>query len=180
MPLQDLHHLLNAIDPVYQNPEHQQLQRISELWIELVGAAIAEQTCPIALQRNTLQVAVSNSVWTQTLLFERPQILRKIHDRLNLILTDLRFSTAQWHQKPDEVEGFADPWETHPSRLPEKNCAIENQLTLINDPTTAFQKWSNWVQKRSQNLPLCPSCGCPTPAGELERWSVCSLCIAKH
>ncbi|WP_254567846.1 DUF721 domain-containing protein [Oscillatoria sp. HE19RPO] len=43
-----------------------------------------------------------------------------------------------------------------------------------------FQRWAQGVQARSQGLPLCPHCGCPTPPGELDRWSVCALCAAKQ
>jgi predicted nucleic acid-binding Zn ribbon protein len=36
------------------------------------------------------------------------------------------------------------------------------------------------MRSRSQQLPLCPHCQCPTPAGELERWQMCSICATKH
>lgn len=43
-----------------------------------------------------------------------------------------------------------------------------------------FERWAQGVQAQSQGLPLCPQCGCPTPPGELDRWSVCALCAAKQ
>jgi predicted nucleic acid-binding Zn ribbon protein len=36
------------------------------------------------------------------------------------------------------------------------------------------------MRSRSQHLPLCPTCHCPTPEGELMRWSACALCAAKR
>jgi predicted nucleic acid-binding Zn ribbon protein len=29
-------------------------------------------------------------------------------------------------------------------------------------------------------LPRCPQCQCPTPPGELERWSVCAVCATQR
>ena len=43
-----------------------------------------------------------------------------------------------------------------------------------------FERWAQRVQAQSLGLPLCPQCGCPTPPGELERWSVCALCAPKQ
>ncbi len=178
MPFQELQSILGAIEPHYQSSERQQLQRILEIWTELVNDATHAQ--PIAIQRNILEVATASPVWTQTLIFERPMILRKIRDRLSINLNDIRFSTVQWRSKQAEIPVESDPWQSHPSRLPDQMPEIKTQLALFSNAKTAFDRWSSIVQNRAQHLPLCPECSSPTPPGELERWSVCAICAAKR
>jgi predicted nucleic acid-binding Zn ribbon protein len=179
MPFQPLQQILQTLEPQFQQPELLQLQAIQAIWLEIVGEKIAAQTCPIALSRNVLQVATSTPVWTHTLVFERPTILRKLNDRLGLALVELRFSTSQWQRSnPNRVNDDREIRQTHPSQLPAQNTHFEHQLALLNSPNTAFEQWASRIQQRSQHLPKCPNCGCPTPSGELERWAVCSLCAA--
>lgn len=179
MSLESLHHVLGIVEPQYQSIERQAFQQILSVWATVVGEKIAAQTRPIALQRSILQVATANPVWTQTLVFERPTILKKLCDRTSISITDIRFSTAQWHRS--EIQSIdtsdADSWQAHPSRWPESTT--QTQLTLISDPQTAFAQWATRIQQRGQNLPLCPACGCATPPGELDRWSICALCVAQ-
>jgi predicted nucleic acid-binding Zn ribbon protein len=99
---------------------------------------------------------------------------------LQLDLTDIRFSTAHWQEfRRTQVENFSEAvilWREHPCqvarpRLP--HCSAH-------DPQTAFRNWARVVRAQSQHLPLCPRCHCPAPAGELDRWLVCSLCAAQR
>ena len=46
-------------------------------------------------------------------------------------------------------------------------------------PVQTFHDWAAKIQMRSQRLPKCPRCHSPTPIGELQRWSVCSLCVSQ-
>ncbi|MER3477689.1 MAG: DUF721 domain-containing protein [Leptolyngbya sp. ERB_1_2] len=180
MSFQELQSILGEIEPHYQSSERQQLQRILEVWTELVEDKIATHAQPTAIQRNILEVATSSPVWTQTLVFERPIILRKIRERLSIDLSDIRFSTVQWRSQQAEIPVDPDPWQSHPSRLPEQSSEIETQLVLFSNAKTAFDRWSSIVQNRARHLPLCPECSSPTPPGELERWSVCAICAAKR
>ncbi|MCY6494473.1 DciA family protein [Leptolyngbya sp. GGD] len=179
MSFQELQSILGAIEPHYHSPERQQLRRILEHWTDLIGADLAAQAQPIAIQRNILEVATSSPVWTQTLVFKRPSILKQIRDRFAIDLSDIRFSTVQWRtpQSQPVIEG--DLWQNHPSQLPAAS-QVTTQLPLFNDSRTAFERWSALIQHRSQHLPLCPNCKSPTPPGELERWTVCSLCAARN
>ena len=179
MSFQEIQSILVSIEPHYRSSEHQQLHRILEIWTGLVGDEIALHTQPTAIQRNVLEVATSSPVWTQTLVFERRNILSKIRDRLMIDLSDVRFSAVQWRPEPAEIAAESDLWENHPSRLPQDAQAIETQLALFNDAETAFDRWSAIVRHRTQDFPLCPKCHCPTPPGELLRWSVCAICAAK-
>lgn len=180
MSFQNLQSILGAIEPHYDSPDRQQLRQILEHWIDLVGADIASQTQPIAIQRNILEVATPSPVWTQTLVFKRPSILKKIRDLVAVDLSDIRFSTVQWRTESQQTAIAEDLWQNHPCQLPAIPEAIETQLALFSDSQTAFDRWSSTIQNRAKHLPLCPECDSPTPPGELDRWSVCSICAAKQ
>jgi predicted nucleic acid-binding Zn ribbon protein len=176
MSFQELQSILGAIEPHYHSPERQQLQQILEHWVDLAGTDLATATQPISLQRNTLEVATASPVWTQTLVFKRFGILKKIRDRFAIDLSDIRCSTVQWRTAPNPTALEGDLWQNHPSQVPATTQPRETQLALFHDSRTAFERWSSTIQSRSQHLPLCPKCNSPTPPGELERWSVCAIC----
>lgn len=186
MTFQSLQHLIHAVETKPQWRSRRSFQALLNCWPEVVGAAVAAQTRPVAIQRHVLIVATSNSAWAQNLSFERLRLLDKLNHHLadylqSDTLQDIRFSTTQWSSPSSiTIEQMEDlsTWRLHPSRLPEP----------VNKPPTrprcqtsdeAFQRWSSLIQQRSRHLPLCPTCQCPTPPGELQRWSVCALCAAK-
>ncbi len=178
---ESLDRLLETFVEQPQWQEYQQLQHLYRCWAEIVGEKAAQQTRPQGIAKDVLYVATSNSVWVQELKFKRRQILRKLNSRLSTRLEDIRFSTARWQREP-ELEGSAPSasvlWQEHPSRL--NPPASASPPPSAKDPQAAFQRWAEFVQARSQNLPLCPQCHCPTPPGELQRWQVCSLCATQQ
>jgi len=180
MALRSLHQVLNQLEQsVWQ--ERQQFQRLAAVWSEVVGATIATQTRPIGIQRHVLQVATSNSVWSQTLAFERIRILDRLNAQLPLALTDIRFSPRQWQTTPPSIATSTTLlFQAHPCRVEatEARKGIGSAPSKPT-PTTAFQHWAIVMQTRSQHLPLCPVCNCPTPAGELQRWKMCTHCAVK-
>jgi predicted nucleic acid-binding Zn ribbon protein len=191
MSFQSLPQLLNSISSQESWRGRRQFQALVASWPEIVGAAVAAQTYPISIQRRVLQVAASNSAWAQNLAFERQHILEKLNARLALDLTDIRFSTGSWRGATSRtsgqisgqigVENFSEAailWREHPSRIAYRVRGMTPKLAR--DPQTAFRDWARAMRVQSQHLPLCPSCGCPCPDGELKRWSVCSLCAAKQ
>ncbi len=189
--MQSLNHVLNRLKSQILTPEQQQFQMLCNCWPEVVGNPAAQYTRPIAIHRGVLQVATASSTWSQDLTLRRMQILHKLNQRLLSPLQEIRFATGQWREKPhrdqqmlpdsppDEIEQL---WEQHPSRI-SIGYRINHSLKL--DPpgsasaVNTFQQWAETIKERSQHLPICPQCNCPTPAGELERWSVCGLCAIK-
>lgn len=189
MAFESLHHVLGSFENQGGWQERQQFKRLLAYWPELVGPAVASQTKPVAIQRGVLKVATSSPAWAQNLIFERQRILEKLNARLKIELTDIRFSTAQWYssRKDNSSDGtagqIATVWREHPSHVSQasnSNPLPRAELSTPKDPQTAFQAWSNLVQQRSQHLPDCPRCHCPTPPGELQRWSICALCAAQQ
>ena len=165
------------IETLYQQ---QPLQQLLDCWQEVVGKAIATHTQPISIERDVLWVATSSAAWAQNLTFERSRLLKKLNQILPNPLVDIRFSTARWQstkKKPFQQQNISSS--EHPSYL--GNDSNQNPVvhSLPKNPHTAFTNWAETIKKRSQNLPLCPSCQSHTPKGELERWGVCSICAAK-
>ncbi len=183
--MKSLQQVLGGLDHQESWKGRQQFQQLLLCWAEVVGVAVAAQTRPIAIQRKALNVATSSSAWAQNLVFERHRILEKLNDRLALGITDIRFSTAQWHTQSlaPELPESVMIWKNHPSRTVSSGAVPDGVAFLLStsaDPQSAFRDWARTMRSRAQNLPLCPGCQCPTPTGELERWSVCSLCATKE
>ncbi|MBE9179919.1 DUF721 domain-containing protein [Oculatella sp. LEGE 06141] len=184
MVLQSLQHALGFLEHHDSWKARRRFQKLLLQWAEVVGSAVATQAQPLYIQRRVLYVATSSAAWSQTLMFERQRILAKLNASLSASdsLTDIRFSTAQW-QCDRPAAGAMETehlWYQHPSRLPKPAAGQPLSRPESNDPQTAFQGWAKAVQAQTKNLPLCPQCQCPTPEGELKRWSVCSLCVPKQ
>lgn len=185
MSFKSLHHVLDRLETQYQPKEQRQLQAVIRCWAEVVGPVVAAQAQPASVQRGVLRVATSSSAWAQNLVFERQRILEKLNARLTTPLTDIRFSVAQMPSEAKSTspgtEAQEQIWLQHPSRLPSlAQTTRVSQAAETTDPTRAFQTWAHTVRSRSQHLPLCPHCHCPTPPGELNRWNLCALCAAKR
>ncbi|NEQ06873.1 MAG: DUF721 domain-containing protein [Moorea sp. SIO4E2] len=200
--------LNQILDRITNQPEWQGIQRLSSLikcWSEIVGVNIANHTRPYAISRDILYVATSSSVWAQELKFQRRMLLKRLNARWSEPLVDIHFSPAQWHKTQVLGNGYSQseltPNHRHPSTiLPMSSSLVCEQLDhtentessqatdKITDttsdkthiPQAAFKRWAKMIQMRSQNLPLCPQCQCPTPPGELHRWDVCGLCATKQ
>lgn len=184
MSFKSLQQLLGTLEHQDTWKGRRQFQLLLACWVEVVGAAVATQTRPVSIQRRVLQVAASSAAWAQTLSFERHRILKKLNARLPLELTDIRFSTAHWSPGSAQLlhgsgSQAAQLWRDHPSRIPDPPAQLPASKTS-QDPQTAFRNWARLVRLRSHQLPLCSACQSPTPAGELQRWSVCALCAAKR
>ncbi|MEB3163831.1 MAG: DUF721 domain-containing protein [Prochlorothrix sp.] len=145
----------------------QAFQQVVQVWPTIVGTAVAAQTRPVRLERQLLQVATATSVWAQHLQFERHHIMAKLKADLGLDLREIRFSSALWSVAPypdrhnlASVEQQA-LWQRHPSRI----HPPAPPLAPLGTPVASFVD--------------CPQCNCPTPPGEIQRWSVCAFCMAR-
>ncbi|CCH66759.1 hypothetical protein RINTHH_6040 [Richelia intracellularis HH01] len=160
------------------------LQILLVAWEKIVGEVVAAHTQPTSIKRGVLRVATYSAVWSQNLTFERKRLLVKINSILPSPLQDIHFSTGSWQHNQNQANQTRDysnnnlPQE-HPSYIETINISDCNhqEKTSINE---AFTNWKKLTDKRSQFIPLCPKCQCPTPPGEIRRWQVCSLCAAKE
>ncbi len=191
MPFQGLESVLRQIERQYRSPAQRHWRLVVELWPQVVGAQLAQQTKPENIRSQVLLVAVANPVIVQTLMFERSRLLKRLNQQLaarqveqlaETTIIDLRFSTRGWHQ-PKTLESPYNQfgrWEQHPCRVASKSTAAKPiQTSLFRDPTNVFQQWADHMRDQHQAFPLCPNCAGPALAGELERWGQCSLCYAQ-
>ena len=193
MAFQSLQKVFGTVQSQLNRREQQQFQQLVRCWVAVVGPDVALQTRPLRLYRDVLSVATASPAWAQNLVFERQRILAKLNSQLPFQIADIRFSAAQWHE-PQSGATFpgdraqAELWRSHPSRLPDStvqrmetlNVKLRSTAESVTDPMVAFQRWARLMQARSQQLPLCPECQCPTPTSELQRWQMCSICIAQR
>jgi predicted nucleic acid-binding Zn ribbon protein len=159
----------------------QEFDRLVKSWSEVVGATVSQYSRPLEIHDGVLKVSTSNSVWAQQLRFECPRILTKLNGQLSQPLREIQFSPARWHQSPVPHTALSSGSESiHPCRRShraEPGEMIDRPMPQTSQ--SAFQQWADKIQARSQGLPLCPQCLCPTPPGELHYWSVCALCAFK-
>ena len=173
MSLQPLNQVLTSLQtkPMWQ--EQQQFQHLLHRWPQIVGPVVGAQTRPLTItQRAVLKVATSSAVWAQNLAFERHLILEKLNTCLTKPLVDIQFSSSQWQTKTKATK--------RQKNLQPPQTVSTRTVVPAQDAQTAFQQWAQTLQARSRQLPLCPRCQCPTPASELQRWSICALCAARR
>ncbi len=179
MSLEPVQQVLSTLKQTHWQHE-QEFVQLLDTWAQIVGPVVAAQTQPIQITpRKALLVATASSAWAQNLAFERSRILNKLNTRLPYAFTDIRFLTSQWSRGSSKTRRrpSVPPSITPASLLPPLSVS---QLEPSPDPNIAFERWSEAIHERSQEYPTCPSCQCPTPATELQRWSVCSLCAVRQ
>ena len=193
MDIQPLNGILNDIGSGGEWDEQRQLQRLISQWEAIVGGTVAQHSCPLEVRNGVLQVATSTAIWAQNLSFERRRILKKLNQRAHfkiLGLKEIRFSTAQWHNRPGSSGAITVDkrlnsyqqqmqWQQHPSRLPPP-ADERPHSELAESAPQAFERWSQRRQQQINQVPPCPQCQTPTPEGELQRWGVCAFCMTQQ
>ncbi|HAC65591.1 MAG TPA: DUF721 domain-containing protein [Cyanothece sp. UBA12306] len=180
MTFKSLNNLLKVIENQPQWSEYRRYCRVCQCWDKIIEPKFARHTRPLYIHRNILAVATSSAVWAQNLALKRYSLLKKLNSQLSCDqLSDLHFSSAQWYSSPP-LTTTTTPQSSHPSDLNFTNPVCDDpQISPPKTPEEAFQRWLKVVEKNSQFLELCPQCHCPTPPGELERWSICINCAAQ-
>ncbi|MEH1822985.1 MAG: DciA family protein [Nostoc sp.] len=178
MSLKSINDILGILEKQAKWQE-QPFQLLLKFWAEVVGPVVAANTRPLSIQRDVLSVATSSAAWAQNLTFGRTSLLLKLNKQMPTPLLDIRFSTAGWQNRSVErkQQQSVSPDE-HPSYLGDE--IKHPDVTPTKDVNEAFGHWTKIMRSRSHGLPLCPQCQSPTPAGELQRWQVCSVCAAKR
>lgn len=180
MALEGLEGLIKGLESQESWRSQQQFRLVLQHWPKAVGFAVARKTRPISIQRGTLYVATATAVWANTLSYERLKIVKKLNRFQRQPLKNIRFSAAQWASAPvapERNEGNSQ----HPSYIGQVPSlpAVEKHVEPAT-PATAFQRWSHAIQKMQVHQALCPRCRCHCPQGELDRWTVCALCVTKQ
>jgi predicted nucleic acid-binding Zn ribbon protein len=195
MSLTGLPNILHDIQSRTSWQQRCQYLLIVEKWAEIVGESVAKQTCPIGVYQKVLQVAVSSSVWSQALTFERIRILAKVNALFGstgtFAIADIHFSTAKWATQQQTLKEQKVVAEDHPSYLPPaiapSNRKIKQNLKIKLEtpkaPETAneaFQRWQDVMKLRTHQMPQCPRCDRPALTGEMSRWQMCRVCAIEY
>ncbi len=179
MALEGLDGLIKGLEKQASWQAQRQFRLVVRHWPKAVGFAVARQTRPVSIQRSTLYVATATPTWAQTLGYERLNILRKLNQHQRQPLKNIRFSTAQWAQ-PSKPDGPTPLAKQHPSYATPKISPLSSTPAASpQSPQEAFTRWAAIVQQMQDGQALCSCCRCHCPQGEIDRWSVCSLCAVK-
>ena len=67
-------------------------QKAIDVWNDVVGKSIAENTEVLSVEHGVLFIRVSSSSWSQELQLKKKEILLKVNNKIgNKAITDLRF-----------------------------------------------------------------------------------------
>ena len=170
MDFQSLNQILGYLK--IMEPQQQQFLKLMEYWEQVLGV-MATRTKPLYIDR----------VLSQELSFRVPQLLGRLNHLLPRPLENIKFSAAHWHtiDSHKSMQSEKNDWLEHPSMIPQSQKAtLEDSTHKNQSPQATFKNWAKAIDTRSQGLPLCPQCQCPTPPGEIQRWSVCAICATKQ
>jgi predicted nucleic acid-binding Zn ribbon protein len=154
------------------------LRNILRVWPQVVGTAVAQHSRPTGLQKQVLQVRVTSAAWSQTLTFERLQILDKLRPHLPpaAVVNDIRFSPGRWSTSTSAPPGgycLCQPSQSFSCR----DCAAPARSPRQRDRRLWPVATPPQPAKRSANS-LAPIATAPARQESLARWSVCSICAA--
>ena len=179
MAFNSLNHLIITLTKQPGWARYQRYYRLCQYWNEMIDPKIVSHTRPLYIQRNSLWVATSSSVWSQHLSLQRHLFLKNINVRFpQEPLVDIRFSSAKWHNSQLIADTFVES--SHPSKIDFTASLPQTTSDNFTTPAIAFQRWTESMKARAQGMTLCPQCHCPTPSGELKRWSLCMHCATKQ
>ncbi|TVR06728.1 MAG: DUF721 domain-containing protein [Phormidium sp. GEM2.Bin31] len=182
MSFESLDQILRSIPGPVVAPEQGQLEQLLALWPDIVGQKAARFSRPTRLSQGILQVATANAVWAQHLTFQRRQLLKRLNSQLDQPLEDIRLSPRLWHQETQTPEANPEyQLSDHPSVWNEPAEPSSSPPETENPPPSAspqlaFEALLRKLAARTHESSICPVCHCPTPIGELNRWSVCAVC----
>jgi predicted nucleic acid-binding Zn ribbon protein len=187
MTTQSIQEILEVIAQQPQWQKCQQYHHVIKCWHQVVNDKIAQHTRILYLKRQVLWVATDSSVWAQNLSLQRYTLVKKLNQLLDDPdpLRDIRFSPALWNEtkkKETNLEETSDSLQDF-HRLngeAQQSSQLNQEVSQTLTPQSALSKWLEVIRRRSQFLPLCPICQCPTPEEELKRWKMCGHCEIKQ
>lgn len=83
----DIKHLLYRI----AGDKYHDLVLIALTWKSLIGEILSERSKIIKFENNILMVKVSNHVWLQEFLINRPNIINKLREQTNIKIDNILF-----------------------------------------------------------------------------------------
>lgn len=75
--------------------------RLQQHWRDIIGEPVGSHTWPAQVRFKKLYLIVRNSVWLQQLIFLKPTLLAKLHERAGSeVLTDITFRVGEIPERP--------------------------------------------------------------------------------
>lgn len=181
MSFLSLEQIFNQIQAQPEWRKYKKYTEIRKYWDKVVSSKAVSHSQPVFIQKDILWVATSSSTWAQELNLQRYQLCQQLNRLIADNLVDIRFSPAYWQQvqlnlAPNPAQASVS--QQHPSLIDVSLLDLSAlEPSQVTTPLQAYQNWLKAYKQITKNLPLCPQCSCPTPPGELERYSICSHCI---
>jgi hypothetical protein len=111
------------------------IQKVFEVWDEVVGETIAKKAKPEIIRNRVLVVKVSSSPWLQELQFMKEQIRDKLNEKIGeKLIDDLFFQLGKVQvNKEESTTPSSEEWLE--VSLPKKELSeVENSLKGLKDP----------------------------------------------
>jgi hypothetical protein len=157
-------------------------QLLIDSWPEAAGVYVAAKTQAFALERGTLLVRVSDSVWAQHLALQKKQFIKKLNRlQRTRLLKDIRFLVGTVQQKTQAVAaGGQEKLSAEPLTAADL-AAIEAAFAGVNLPEELADSMKKLfiTMKRKQKqavreeVPVCADCGLPLVKKAQERYCLC-------
>lgn len=177
------HHILKKLTDYVPDHQLKDIRFSPAKWLELNKKARAGQGSRFPLKKGNptlknyhFEQSEARSLWS----YHPCKLIPS--SRLGDAQTAPQASTDETQAKRNRLKQpkRKDPREQQPASTPiYPSLSSDSNQQLGGTPVETFHDWAAQIQARSQRLPKCPRCGSPSPIGELQRWSVCSLCIAQ-
>lgn len=104
------------------------------VWDEVVGDQIARQTRPLRMREGVLEVTVAQPVWMQQLQLMKPQILKRLNERLGgTTVTDIFLKRGRLQPRPEEEPELPPLWTTV-TLSAEESRQIREAVAKLEDP----------------------------------------------
>ena len=178
MSFNTLNTLLRRLQQQPSWEPYNQFQQVLQVWPGVIKPELVTQTRPITVRREVLWVATASSVIAQHLTLQRYQLLPRLNAQLAQPLLDIRYSTAHWYKNSAHSPQYS-PYSDRPATLPE-TLVPPSVSPPLQTPLEAFQRWTQAIAVRRENLPICPQCQGPTRPQDLTRWQMCGTCASRH
>jgi hypothetical protein len=105
-----------------------------EYWEEIVGETNARATRADSIKEGVLFVSVKSSAWAQELSFLKPEIIKKLNDRVGKkIVKEIQFKTRTLKKKAPTQEDLSEPQPKDVTLSADEMVSLEQEVSHLND-----------------------------------------------
>ena len=113
----------------------QKLVKIFDVWLDAVGAYVAERTRPESIRDGHLTVLVESSVWIDRLSYLKPEFMDSLNEALGEpMVRDIVFKVGQVTSPLENNQPEDSPAESKTPAPDPENPKIQEAVSVIKDP----------------------------------------------